>query len=135
MLTALGRDCVGALQFLPEGVEPGPAGVVEGTPISDAEIAERLRNLATNPLGMSPGKDFRISIAGAQEKTALLKRRGRWQRPAGSTPTTHIFKPQIGKLPNGLDLSNSVENEYLCLKITEAFGIGFQFRAEGLQPL
>jgi serine/threonine-protein kinase HipA len=123
MLAALGRDCVGALQFLPEGVEPGPAGVVEGTPISDADIAETLRNLATNPLGLDKAKDFRISIAGAQEKTALLKRRGRWQRPTGSTPTTHIFKPQIGKLPNGLNLSNSVENEYLCLKITEAFGI------------
>jgi len=123
MLAALGRDCVGALQFLPEGVEPGPAGTVEGTPISDAEIAETLRNLAANPLGMDRANDFRISIAGAQEKTALLKRRGRWQRPTGSTPTSHIFKPQIGKLPNGLDLSNSVENEYLCLKLTEAFGI------------
>jgi serine/threonine-protein kinase HipA len=123
LLAALGRDCVGALQFLPDGVEPGPAGVVEGTPISDAEIAETLRNLATHPLGMNRAKDFRISIAGAQEKTALLKRRGRWLRPAGSTPTTHIFKPQIGRLPNGLDLSNSVENEYLCLKLTEAFGL------------
>ena len=123
MLAALGRDCVGALQFLPDEQEPGPAGVVEGTPISDADIAEILRNLASNPLGVDKAKDFRISIAGAQEKTALLKRRGRWQRPKGTTPTTHIFKPQIGKLPNGLDLSNSVENEYLCLKLTEAFGI------------
>jgi len=123
MLSALGRDCVGALQFLPDGAAPGAAGVVEGKAISEAEIADVLRNLATNPLGMDKERDFRISIAGAQEKTALLKRRGRWQLPTGTTPTTHILKPQIGKLPNGLDLSNSVENEYLCLKLTEAFGL------------
>lgn len=123
LLAALGRDCVGALQFLPEDQAPGPAGVVEGAPISEAEIADTLRNLATTPLGVDRSRDFRISIAGAQEKTALLQQGGRWLRPSGTTATTHIFKPQIGKLPNGLDLSNSVENEYLCLKLTEAFGI------------
>ena len=42
MLAAIGRDCVGALQFLPDGTEPGPAGIVEGTPISEAEIADTL---------------------------------------------------------------------------------------------
>lgn len=123
LLAALGRDCVGALQFLPDGADPGPAGVIEGRAISEAEIADILRNLATNPLGIDKGKDFRISIAGVQEKTALLKRHERWRLPTGTTPTTHILKPQIGKLPNGLDLSNSVENEYLCLKLTEAFGL------------
>jgi len=97
MLSALGRDCVGALQFLPPDAEPGPAGTVEGENASDAEIADILRNLATNPLGVYKDRDFRISIAGAQEKTALLKRPGgRWQIPAGTTATTHILKPQIG---------------------------------------
>lgn len=123
LLAALGRDCVGALQFLPDGVDPGPAGVIEGTAVSEAEVAETLRNLATNPLGLDRETDFRISLAGAQEKTALLKRRGRWQRPKGATPTTHILKPQIGRLPTGLDLSNSVENEYFCLRLTAAFGL------------
>ena len=26
-------------------------------------------------------------------------------------------------MPNGIDLSNSVENEYYCLKLLEAFGL------------
>lgn len=30
----------------------------------------------TSPLGMNPDDDFRISIAGAQEKTALLRMDG-----------------------------------------------------------
>ena len=68
-------------------------------------------------------QDFRISIAGAQEKTALLRKDGGWFKPIGTTATTHILKPQIGQLPNGIDLSNSVENEYLCLKLLAAFGV------------
>ena len=64
-----------------------------------------------------------MSIAGAQEKTALLLKDGQWFKPTGTAATTHILKPQIGQLPNGIDLSNSVENEYLCLKLVEALGV------------
>lgn len=123
MLSVLGHDCVGALQFLPEGVEPGPAGSSDGTPIGEDEVARMLRNLASAPLGLGEDEDFRISIAGAQEKTALLRKDGRWFRPRGAAATTHILKPQIGRLPNGIDLSHSVENEYLCLALLAAFGV------------
>lgn len=123
LLTAIGRDCVGALQFLPEDAEPGPAGVIEGREVSEAEIAGILRNLARTPLGVGQDDGFRISIAGAQEKTALLRSNGRWMKPHGATPTTHIFKPQIGQLPNGVDLSHSVENEFFCLKLASSLGL------------
>jgi len=53
----------------------------------------------------------------------LLRRDKKWYKPAGTTATTHIFKPQIGRLPNGIDLSNSVENEYFCLKLVSALGV------------
>ena len=33
------------------------------------------------------------------------------------------MKPQIGMLPNGIDLGGSVENEHLCLKLTAALGL------------
>jgi serine/threonine-protein kinase HipA len=33
------------------------------------------------------------------------------------------MKPQIGMLPSGIDLSHSVENEYLCMKLAQAFGL------------
>jgi serine/threonine-protein kinase HipA len=39
------------------------------------------------------------------------------------TPTTHIFKPALGRLPNGIDLSESVENEWFCLKLAEYLGL------------
>lgn len=123
LLTALGHDCVGALQFLPEGVDPGSVGGTEAREVNAADVAHIIRNLGRNPLGVDQDEGFRISIAGAQEKTALLWREGRWYKPTGSTATTHIIKPQIGKLHGGIDLSNSVENEYLCLKLVSALGV------------
>lgn len=123
MLAALGHDCVGALQFLPDGMDPGPPGSVEGKPVSNEDVAGIIENLAAAPLGLGEDEDFRISIAGAQEKTALLRKDGGWFKPIGTAATTHILKPQIGRLPNGIDLSNSVENEYLCLKLLQAFGV------------
>lgn len=123
LLSALGHDCVGALQFLPHDIEPGPAGAAEGDPIGRSGMAQVIENLATAPLGVSEDESFRISIAGAQEKTAFLFQDGKWYRPRGTTATTHIFKPSIGRLPNGVDLTDSVENEYLCLNIIAALGI------------
>ncbi len=122
LLAAIGRDCVGALQFVADGVDERGNGI-EGEPIDDAAIEKLLRNLEQAPLGLSKDDDFRISVAGAQEKTALLWDGKRWRTPLGTTPTTHILKPQIGELPNGIDLSNSVENEFYCLRLLAAFGL------------
>ena len=123
LLSKIGRDCIGALQILPDGESPGPTDVLTGEPLSEEEIASTLKNLEITPLGIRKVRDFRISVAGAQEKTALLSKDGRWLEPTGTTPTTHILKPKIGTLPNGIDLSDSVENEYFCLKVLEGFGL------------
>lgn len=123
LLAKLGRDCVGALQFLPEGQDPGPAGTVEGRAAGDDEIAQKIRDLAMAPLGVDEDEEFRISIAGAQEKTAFLYWKDKWHIPHGTTATTHIMKPQIGMLPSGIDLTQSVENEHLCLKLTATLGL------------
>lgn len=124
LLSVAGRDCVGALQFMPEGEAPGPAGEVRGDVLTEAEIAALIRKLRVAPLGMErEDEDFRISIAGAQDKTALLKIGGQWKRPGGTTATTHILKPAIGVLHNGFDLADSVQNEFLCLKFCAALGL------------
>lgn len=123
LLAVVGRDCVGALQFIKED-EPAPVmREPTGTKISDSEISHRLRNLRTRPLAASDEEDFRLSIAGAQEKTAFLKIRGKWHIPIGEAPTTHIFKPQMGELKPGLSFSDSVENEWLCAEIVREFGL------------
>ena len=123
LLSRIGRDCVGALQFIPEGAPVEDAAAITGEAVSEEEIEKLLKNLDQAPLGLDRDQDFRISIAGAQEKTALLWHEGRWWKPHGTTPTTHILKKQIGTLPNGIDLSNSIENEFYCLKLLAAFGL------------
>jgi len=123
LLARIGRDCVGALQFLPEGEEPGAGDVLTGEPLSDTQIAAMLKDLHRTPLGIRAERDFRISVAGAQEKTALLFHDGQWVEPTGTTPTTHILKPAIGTLPNGMDLTDSIENEHFCLRLMAAFGL------------
>ncbi|VDR27347.1 Serine/threonine-protein kinase HipA [Raoultella terrigena] len=49
----------------------------------------------------------------------------RWCIPTATTPTTHIIKLPIGEIrqPDAvLDLSESVDNEYLCLALAQALG-------------
>jgi serine/threonine-protein kinase HipA len=124
LLTAIGRDCVGALQFLPGDEEPEAIGEPQGQIVSDKRVAAILIDLAQAPLGMSvENEEFRISIAGAQEKTALLYWKDHWYIPHGSTPTTHVLKPQIGILKDGIDLSHSVENEHFCMELARALGL------------
>lgn len=123
LLSQIGRDCVGALQFLTDGQEPQPMSELTGELVDEAQIGAILSDLDLAPLGIRRENDFRISVAGAQEKTALLRKDGQWIEPTGTTPTTHIIKPQIGRLPNGMDLSDSVENEYVCLKLMKGFGL------------
>ncbi len=126
LLAAIGRDCVGAVQLLPAGEAPEAFDRIESDPLSDAQVAQTLRNVTSDPvLGQAPEPldDFRISIAGAQEKTALLRIGKRWHRPHGATPTTHILKLPLGRVGNlGADMSDSVENEWLCARLMAALG-------------
>lgn len=122
LLRAIGRDCIGALQFLPIESPTYPEKI-EGEKLTIKDIEEIIKNLKVNPLGIADDQDFRISIAGAQSKTALLYWKNNWYKPINSTPTTHIIKPSIGVTPEGVDLSDSVDNEYLCMKFTAALGM------------
>lgn len=123
LLSAVGRDCVGALQFLPIDTAPNALDDIDGEELNEEQMEAILSDLKAAPLGLGQDQEFRISIAGAQEKTAFTWWNGKWILPHGTTPTTHIFKPQIGELPNGIDLRHSVENEYFCLKLCQNMGL------------
>lgn len=121
LLQAIGRDCVGAVQLLPIGAEPQGWDQIAGEPLSEHQIAEVLRATPSEPvLGQAQDDDLlRISLAGAQEKTALLFTNKRWHRPLGATPTTHILKLPLGLVGGSrrVDLRDSIENEWLCAQI------------------
>lgn len=124
LLSALGRDCVGALQFL--ALDENPAAQdMDYREVSVDEMIADLKNLAAAPLAMGEDDDFRISIAGAQEKTAYLRIGDRWAKPRGITPTSHIFKTPMGVLPGPeeIDMSDSVENELFCMTLAREIGL------------
>jgi serine/threonine-protein kinase HipA len=126
LLMAIGRDCVGAIQLLPEGEPPVGFDRIDAETLTESGV-ERMIDAALSGgrvLGQKEPDDFRISIAGAQEKTALLFHRGRWCRPLGATPTTHILKLPLGPVGNlQADMKDSVENEWLCSRLMQAFGL------------
>lgn len=127
LLAAIGRDCAGALQILPEGAEPQGLAQVEGDAV-DEEAIERYLLEAVKPErhGVPDGdnEDFRISLAGTQEKHAFLKWEGKWMKPVGATPTTHIFKLPIGMVGGKrADFTTSVDNEWLCLRLFKEYGL------------
>ena len=124
LLSVLGRDCVGALQFLPLDESPSEQDM-QYRIISEEEMAADLKNLAAAPLAQGEDEDFRISIAGAQEKTAYLRVDDQWAKPRGITPTSHIFKTPMGILPgpDQIDLSDSVENELFCMTLAREMGL------------
>jgi serine/threonine-protein kinase HipA len=127
ILTQIGRDCVGAIQLLPHKTQPPNLKCIDLSPLSEKQLARILRGYQSKtPLGMLRGEaDFRISLAGAQEKTALLFHNGQWCLPHNATPTTHIIKLPIGEIQSHdrvIDMRHSVENEYLCLQIAKAYG-------------
>src|SRR6185369_5882273 len=78
LLEAIGRDCAGALQLLPEDRSPEGVTEISTTPLDDLEVERTLLGAAAAPTRLADDDDFRISIAGAQEKTALTWHRGRW---------------------------------------------------------
>ncbi|WGE90178.1 HipA domain-containing protein [Actinobacillus arthritidis] len=128
LLAKIGRDATGAITLLEENTEIPNHKVIHATELSKNELHSLLLGYRQNaPLGMlDEAQDFRISIAGAQEKTALLWHNKCWQLPHGLTPTTHIIKLPIGKIQTPkyqLDLSQSVDNELICLRLCVAFGL------------
>ncbi len=126
LLAAIGRDCVGAVQLLPPGFGAEGFDQIEAEPLDDAGVAALIDATLSSGrvLGQRDDDAFRISIAGAQEKTALLYLQDQWRRPLHATPTTHILKLPLGLVGNmQADMHTSVENEGLCARILAGFGL------------
>lgn len=117
--TPIGLDCPGAVQFTrPNATSQVVRGAGHVDWLTDNDIAQMLRELGRDSTSwLGAGFTGQFSLAGAQAKTALQYRDGRWGIPSGATPTTHILKPAIAGLV-GHDL-----NEHLCLDAARRCGL------------
>ncbi|WP_432546156.1 HipA domain-containing protein [Kineococcus sp. SYSU DK004] len=101
LLAAIGADCAGAVQVLPAGEEPvDDLGAAE--PLDDQQLVRAIADLPRHPLGAGDG--VRLSLAGRQDKLLLTRLPdGRWARPVGGAPSTHLLKPQPDTFPDLVD--------------------------------
>jgi len=117
LISALGRDCAGAVVIQPDD-EPAPPSptVLSAEPLTDEALGDLVANLRAAPLGVD--QRVRISLAGVQEKLLLTRMPdGRWGRPVDGTPSTHILKPEIAAFPH------TVENEAFCMRVAKHLGL------------
>lgn len=124
LLAEVGRDCVGALQLLAEDEVPENLKTIRGEPLKDGDVEKALAIAGGVTFARQDEDDVRLSLAGAQEKSAFLWNEGGWQRPLGATPSTHIFKLPLGAIGGrSIPFEGSLENEWLCSRVLAAFGL------------
>lgn len=115
LLAEVGGECAGAVALYPPDQRPPAAGGGELLPLDEARLASYLRDLPQRPL--LAGGELRLSLAGAQDKMALVRRDGRFFMPRGDLPTTHIIKPAIEAF------ADTVVNEFFCLELAARAGL------------
>ena len=120
LLRLLGRDCAGDVMVVEEGDPAQP-------PAHDRylRLPNGLEGIARDPLREIAGlrAEYRLSLAGAQEKIALYHDdreplEDGWYIPLDGSPSSHIVKPQTSDRFPHLAL-----NEYLCMKAASLLGI------------
>ncbi|RLE17857.1 MAG: type II toxin-antitoxin system HipA family toxin [Actinobacteria bacterium] len=119
LLSHVGADAAGAFRFAYDPETLGPRSGSADTPLSEAEVAQRLRDLGADSSRWHPtNEEGRWSLAGAQAKIALAWVEGvGWAEPDGGTPSTHILKPAIA------GHEHFEVNEHLCLATADRLGL------------
>lgn len=97
LVAAIGHDTAGGAVFSSPGeLEAALARPATVEPISEHEIADRLRQLREDDDAWFGADVEHWSLAGAQGKFTLAQREdGTWGLPRGAAPSTHIVKPGV----------------------------------------
>ncbi|MFO1054057.1 MAG: type II toxin-antitoxin system HipA family toxin [Planctomycetota bacterium] len=115
LLEIIGRECAGALSIVPRGEAPLQNGRTANVALDIDELAKILGDLPRRPLHI--GGETRLSLAGAQDKLALVVRDDAFELPSGGTPSTHILKTPIA------GFEDSVLDELFCLRLAERLAL------------
>lgn len=112
-LRMFGADCAGSLEIMDPGEEPQAIAGPEFLLLTP-EDGERLATKTGFAGLFLPGKRIRLSLAGAQNKLAVIETDDGLAVPLDGRPSTHILK-----LPNP-DYKGLVENEALMLSLARS---------------
>lgn len=117
LLIALGRETAGAVRLVMSGA-PGQDKERRRL-LTREELSERIRARPQMPFTVWDGK-VRLSIAGFQDKLAILDESGAWFLVEGpDLASTHILKPD----PVNPSLAGLTSNEFFCMKLAAACGL------------
>lgn len=114
LLAHFGAESAGSLTLLAPQNTPD-AGGVQLLPLGD--LSQRIREMPRVPLAQRSAK--KMSLAGAQHKVAVVYEAGRILEPTGSTPSTHILKPDH---PHET-WPHSVINEWFIMTLAKRAGL------------
>lgn len=117
LLSAIGRDCAGAVSVVPLDTPIIPEEDVPERfePLDEAALAKLIRELPARPLMLDD--EVRLSLAGMNDKAAVLVRNKTIGLPLGGYPSSHILKPDIR------DLRDSIRTEFFTLQLAARMGI------------
>lgn len=117
LLEALAGDTAGAVVITPPGSAP-PTPSDDVMWLDEGRLVEELDDLPARPFHADEDGEFRLSLAGAQDKLpVVVADDGRIGLTRGGTPSTHIIKTPIPTL------DATVANEAMCLDIGRRLGI------------
>jgi len=116
LLLEVAGDTAGGIVLLPAGQQP-QAPAYEKT--SWPELARRIQDSSAAAIDIK-GQGARISLAGAQDKTSVALLDGDVFLPRGTSPSTHIVKPDIRRLAK---VWASAANEVLCMRLAHHCGL------------
>lgn len=115
LLSRIGEDCAGAFVITTKSDAPDEKANLEE--ISSDSLASWLKDDSAGLLDLQVKGDLRLSLAGAQNKLPLVYINGKFFKPLGSQPTTHILKPA----PKAF--KHLPQNEWINARLYEALGV------------
>jgi serine/threonine-protein kinase HipA len=113
ILSAVGYECAGAVQFLKPGERPEQGRTIDLTP---AQVVTLVEESPTYPEGHEP----QASLAGIQDKILLTRTEQGWAWPEKGAISTHIIKPEPR---NGAALDGIIDGEWWALTVARAAGL------------
>ena len=117
LLEQIGGECAGAVSLhMAEGDAVQASSANDVLWFSADSLAAAIDELPRRPL-LAGTEGVRLSLAGAQEKFAVVVDHDRIGLPRGSTPSTHLLKPAI----RGFE--GSVANEAFCMSLAATMAL------------
>ena len=117
LLLEVAGDTAGGFVIVPDGQVPQPATY---EPTTWEAMAALLNNKSASAIDLH-GTDARISLAGAQDKTSIaIFEDGLPRLPNGTSPSTHILKPNIKRLAK---VWHSAANEAIVMLTAAKCGL------------